>query len=72
MVTYQNGPGRGIPLYGIIVSCPIGLRDVPALGQFFHVRTAGKMTVMAASRLTRPNAAPAVHPMFTRRGEFDD
>jgi hypothetical protein len=72
MVTYLSGPGRREAMYGIVVSRPIGLSDVPALGQFYLVRTAGKLCVMAAHRLTRPNAMLAVHPMFARRGEFDD
>jgi hypothetical protein len=72
MVTYLTGPGRREPLYGIVVSRPIGLSNVPALGHFYLVRTAGKVCVMAAHRLSRPNAMPALHPVFARRGEFDD
>lgn len=72
MVTYQHGPGGRDTMYGVVLSKPIGLNDVPALGQFFRVRTCGRLCVMAAHRLSRPNARPAVHPMYARRDEFDD
>lgn len=70
MVSYRVGPGGSTIQFGTVVSPPLGLADVPALGTFYLVQTPSGPQLMQSGRLSHgPGYVPG--PPFVRRSEFD-
>jgi hypothetical protein len=60
------------PMYAIICSIAFGLRDVPALGEFYYIIAPAFRGVVSADRLSRKTASlTRMLQTFVRRSEFE-
>jgi hypothetical protein len=61
------------PMDAIVASLPFGVREVPALGEFYFIVAPAFRGVVSADRLSRTSASLArMIDRFARRSEFDE
>lgn len=60
------------PMDAIIASMPFGIRDVPALGEFYFIIAPAYRGVVSADRLSRKvTSLSRMIEIFSRRPEFE-